>query len=226
MYSEITIHNPNITFEELSIQVKTIYKHAKYTSRSVPKPFIKAIEEELLYAKTNFEAKYDYFITQNFELDQYLYINNAKFFIGTELTSLLRFSDRMALFICTAGETISIRNRELISTGLMLEAYANDIIGNLIVERIADFVFDIIKKEHNNVTNRYSPGNCGWDKLNQKAFFSLFQNINSGVSINDAQMMTPVKSLNGIIGIGEKVTFRHNTCKYCSSSGCLYRKQK
>ncbi len=218
--------NTILEYKDLSLSVKTVYKSIKYTSKTVPEPFITAIEEELSFAEKNFEAKYDIITIEKFKIDRDLLINDFRFDIGQELVELLKNSQKLALFICTAGESISIRNRYLMKSEYFLRAYANDIIANLIVEKTADYILKHIKSQYGSSTNRYSPGNCGWDKLNQRDFFALFPSIKSGVSLTETQMMHPVKSLNGIIGIGKNTTYRTNNCNTCSSENCIYRKNQ
>jgi len=216
--------NPSVKFNDLSLDTKTVFKKVNYTQNTVPELFVKAINKELLFAKNNFEAKYDYVIIEDFEIKKHLKIKNFVFDIGEELIKHLYFSEKLVLFICTAGETISSRNSQLINSDMLLAAYANDIIGNLIVEKTADFILSQVRSQYANTSNRYSPGNCGWNTLTQDNFFSLFDIITSGVSLTESQMMTPAKSLNGLIGIGEKVTFRPNNCAFCDSKNCIYRK--
>ena len=214
------------TFEELGITTLKILKAIKYNHNSVPPEFKKAIEIELAYAYDNFESKAGYRIINDFEITENLIINQNTFKIGHELKGILTNSKQLVIFVCTAGNEISIRHQELSKQNLTLNSYANDIIGNYLVEKTADYLLKQIQNKFAplKTTNRYSPGNCGWEIMNQKSFFSMFPNNFLGVSLSDSQMMHPLKSINGIIGIGENIKFRHNTCKSCNSKGCIYRK--
>lgn len=216
--------NSILSFKSLSISTKTIYKASNYKKSTVPQEYLEAIEEELLFAEKNFEAKFEYILFSEFVLDKKLAIKNKIFNIGQELINLLEHSEQIALFICTAGNKIERRNKQLIDQDRILSAYANDVIGNTIVEKTADVILPFLKdKYHTKTTNRYSPGNCGWEDMNQIDFFSLFRQSTAGVRLNDFQMMTPIKSLNGIIGLGENVKFKYSNCFYCDSEGCIYR---
>lgn len=213
----------NINFSDLKITPNSVYRELNYKKDSVPEEFEDTVLEELAFAKENFEARIQYLTTSDFSLSKNLIIRNQTFEIGLELVDILNNSKKLTLFIATAGERITIRNTELLKKENHLEAYANDVIGNIIVEKTADFLLKSIKY-NNKTTNRYSPGNCGWETMNQKGFFSLFPKISIGVTLSDMQMMTPIKSLNGIIGIGENVNYKSNTCLDCPSTNCLYRK--
>jgi len=215
-----------LSFLDLKINANTIFRELKYNKESVPEEFAEAINRELKFAEKNFEAKTQYFITTDFELGTKLRIQNQSFLIGDELLSILDKSELIALFISTAGKKITLRNHELNKKGKVIEAYANDVIGNIIVEKTADYLLKHVKKEFPNqkTTNRYSPGNCGWEQMNQHGFFSLYPKIEIGVSLSKSGMMNPLKSINGIIGIGQDVNYKANTCMDCPSQNCLYRK--
>lgn len=220
------IHEINPPSNELGITTFNILKSIKYNEKTVPQEFKETIESELLYAKNHFEAKAGYKVINDFDISENLIIDQYTFEIGQELKAILTNSEQLVLFTCTAGHKISQRHQELAKQNLTLNSYANDIIGNYLVEKTADYLLKQIQSKFAplKATNRYSPGNCGWEIMNQKDFFSLFPNNFIGVTIGDSQMMNPLKSINGIIGIGKKVKYRHNTCNLCNSVGCIYRR--
>jgi hypothetical protein len=76
------------------------------------------------------------------------------------------------------------------------------------------------------ITNRYSPGYCGWNVSEQHKLFSLLEDNYCGISLNESALMQPIKSVSGIIGIGEKVRFNKYTCNLCDQQNCLYRNSK
>ena len=77
-----------------------------------------------------------------------------------------------------------------------------------------------------NITNRYSPGYCGWDVAQQKELFSLFTSVFDFVRLGDSCLMNPIKSVSGIIGIGKDVKYNNYTCRICDSHNCLYKNLK
>jgi len=74
-----------------------------------------------------------------------------------------------------------------------------------------------------NITNRYSPGYCGWNITGQKILFSLLPEYFCGIELTDTCLMLPIKSVSGIIGIGRDVKFNAYTRNLCDMQYCLYR---
>jgi hypothetical protein len=74
------------------------------------------------------------------------------------------------------------------------------------------------------ITNRYSPGYCGWDVSEQHKLFRLIPDNFCGIRLTESALMDPVKSNSGIIGIGESVKMNPYTCSLCDLKECAYRK--
>jgi len=91
---------------------------------------------------------------------------------------------------------------------------------------MAEFVHNEIRKvaEDNRVkiTNRFSPGYCQWYVSEQSKLFSLMPEDRLTVKLSDSSLMNPVKSVSGIIGIGEKVIFRDHDCLQCGMKDCIF----
>ncbi|HEY9166185.1 MAG TPA: vitamin B12 dependent-methionine synthase activation domain-containing protein [Candidatus Kryptonia bacterium] len=139
----------------------------------------------------------------------------------------LRRSEQIAIFVCTAGNEIIEKSRALMKEGDFLKGYIYDVYGSLAVESGMDYVQESLKqyvgKLGLKITNRYSPGYCGWDVSEQKKLFSLLPDRFCGIELTDSCLMRPVKSVSGIIGIGTSVKFNPYTCSLCEDSDCLYR---
>ena len=123
------------------------------------------------------------FLFRNVEMfeDNFLIkIGEHNYEVGKAVFKLLRNSSSVAVFICTAGEQISHRSKELMAKGELLEGYVVDLIGNEVVERAMDKlhieVNGIAKDLGCKVTNRYSPGYCDWHVKEQHQLFSYFPN--------------------------------------------------
>ena len=120
----------------------------------------------------------------------------------------LKKADSLAVFLCTAGEEIGIRTRKAMAGGDPLTGYIYDIIGSIVVDAAADRMQSELEKSvlsaGKKITNRYSPGYCGWDVSEQHKLFRLVPDNFCGIRLTDSALMDPVKSISGIIGIGEK----------------------
>ena len=73
------------------------------------------------------------------------------------------------------------------------------------------------------ITNRYSPGYCGWDTREQHKLFSLLPENSCGIRLTESALMLPIKSVSGFIGVGANVRFNPYTCKMCDAEFCVYR---
>ncbi|MDP4209262.1 MAG: hypothetical protein Q8928_10665 [Bacteroidota bacterium] len=63
--------------------------------------------------------------------------------------------------------------------GDLLKGYVYDLFGSVVVESAMDMIQESLKSEMERkgykITNRYSPGYCGWTVDHQKKMFSLLQ---------------------------------------------------
>lgn len=73
------------------------------------------------------------------------------------------------------------------------------------------------------ITNRYSPGYCEWPLSGQRDLFAYIGDHPTGITINESCLMQPIKSVSGIIGIGDEVRKRSYGCDICNSTSCAYR---
>ena len=140
----------------------------------------------------------------------------------------IKRATRLVIFVCTAGNKISERSKQLMDEGDLLNGYVFDSFGSLVVETAMDLIQNNLKEKllssKLNITNRYSPGYCGWDIAEQQKLFSMLPEKFCGIELNDSCLMSPIKSVSGIIGIGESVKFSSYTCNICDSQNCIYRK--
>jgi hypothetical protein len=150
--------------------------------------------------------------------------------VGKIIAQQLENADSLLFFICTVGGKIEDRIRELFQAGLNLEAYIMDLAATVAVEGLADNICqharEWAQRKNLKLTNRFSPGYCNWDVIEQFKLFSLFPETNCGVQLTSPAFMRPVKSVSGIIGIGTNVEFTDYGCERCGDENCLYRNLK
>jgi hypothetical protein len=155
-----------------------------------------------------------------------LAIGDLLFEIKGIVYNQIRFSDSVALFMCTAGDEIGQRSSRSMKEGDFLRGYAYDIIGSEIAEAAADLIQADLEKisllTGRKITNRYSPGYCGWDVAEQKKLFTLLSGVFCGIRLTESALMDPVKSVSGIIGIGANVRFNPYTCEMCNMKNCTF----
>jgi cobalamin-dependent methionine synthase I len=146
------------------------------------------------------------------------------------VTRHLDKSTAVAVFACTAGQEISRLAAEFNRKGHSIHAYLVDSLGSIVVERAMDLIQEGLKfamqSENLQITNRYSPGYCGWDIREQKKLFDLLPPDFCGIRLSDTMLMKPVKSVSGFIGIGRNVTYDNYACGYCPDKNCIYRNKR
>ena len=149
---------------------------------------------------------------------------------GKIVRNMLRHSGTYAFFLVTVGPEPEELARDLLAKGDFLDAYISDLIASALVDSVADAVHEEIRKaalaKDMKVTNRYSPGYCTWQVSEQQKLFSLFPENSCGISLSDSSLMSPVKSISGIIGLGSQVKFNEYTCEICPMKTCQFRKDK
>ena len=155
-------------------------------------------------------------------------IKGIKFDTGNKVTSYIKGSKGIILFICTLG--IEFEDKMKSFNIDPIEAYFADMIGSLKCETLAnilhDKVLDEAKKDGFTTTNRYSPGYCNWNVSEQQKLFSFFRETKTSISLNDSSLMSPVKSISGLIGIGKGIKQMPYICDVCADINCSYRKLK
>ncbi len=176
----------------------------------------------------NIKAEYRIFPDIQFnDNEKTIEINHLVFQIKKIVYGQIKKSDSIAVFICTAGEGIGIRSRKAMKEGDLLTGYIYDIVGSVIVESAADLMQNELEKtvisSGKKITNRYSPGYCDWDVAEQHKLFKLVPGNSCGIRLTESALMDPIKSVSGIIGIGENVRFNPYTCKLCNIKSCIYQ---
>jgi len=159
-----------------------------------------------------------------------IFIENQEFQIDKIIASQLKQAEYVALFVCTIGKGVELLSKEFMDRGDLLEGYVFDLIGSEAAETAAEFIHQSIKdtvtREGLNMTNRFSPGYCNWSVKEQFKLFSFLPEGYCGIKLTASALMNPIKSVSGIVGIGENVKFKPYTCSMCSDENCIYRNRK
>ncbi len=162
--------------------------------------------------------------------DKTIEVEGVVFAVKPIIFRQIKDAEEVALFICTAGPELGERSRRSMKEGDLLRGYVYDIIGSEVVENAADRMQEELKRATSEtgktITNRFSPGYCGWDVAEQHKLFSFFRDNFCGITLTESALMNPVKSVSGIIGIGKDVRYAPYQCNLCDDKNCLYRNRK
>ncbi len=157
-----------------------------------------------------------------------LTVEGVSFEVGSQVCGYLKGADEAAFFLCTAGALFSDEAHALNESGDFMEAYIIDAIGSLSVERAMDRIHKALETEQAErglkITNRYSPGYCNWPLKDQRPLFGFVGENSTGIVLSESCLMHPIKSVSGVIGIGEKARRRAYGCVICKNTTCIYRR--
>ena len=219
------------SFPDLKITVAQIERTMGYLEGESHEPVAGLTGKLLREAESVCSIKGEYRVfpvAGFFDTEKSIEINGLVFNVRKIVYSQIKKSDSVAIFLCTAGPEIGILSRNSMKDGDLLTGYIYDVIGSEVVEAAADIMQDNLLKEmisaDRKITNRYSPGYCGWDVAEQQKLFQLMPDNFCGVKLNDSSLMDPEKSVSGFIGIGENVRYNPYTCGLCDMKDCIYRK--
>jgi len=216
--------------DSLNIAKSQIERAMNYVPGNSPDPFSGLIDEVLNNAHAYCSIEGGYIVEDNISFDTHnnkLTIGSTDFSVGKIVFSQTKKSEKIALFLCTAGPGIGEWSKKLMAEGETLKGYVVDVVGSEVVETAMDKIQDYLEAEMKQkglfITNRYSPGYCGWKVSEQQKLFSFFPENFCSVKLSDTSLMYPIKSVSGVIGIGKDARKKNYPCKLCDDKNCIYR---
>lgn len=209
-----------LSFEELGITAPDVYEQMGYHDAQPDKATQQETAMILKEVSQWLRPQFSYFVVNK----------QPDFEMGNIILRQLRGSEAFALFICTSGLEFETYQQRLKEQGDMVRVFIADALGSVIAEKCADQMEKALQESIDKLgwkhTNRFSPGYCGWHVSQQQLLFPLFQGHTCGVKLTDSSLMIPIKSVSGIIGLGEKVRKLEYTCGLCDFKQCYKRKKK
>ena len=209
-----------LSFEELGITPADVYEQMGYHDAQPDKATQQETAMILKEVSQWLRPRFSYFVVNK----------QPDFEMGNIILRQLRGSEAFALFICTSGLEFETYQHRLKEQGDMVRVFIADALGSVIAEKCADQMEKALQESIDKLgwkhTNRFSPGYCGGHVSQQQLLFPLFQGHTCGVKLTDSSLMIPIKSVSGIIGLGEKVRKLEYTCGLCDFKQCYKRKKK
>ncbi len=139
-------------------------------------------------------------------------------------------AEALALYVATLGEALPARIRHLFDEEALAEGWMLDAVASagadLLAQRLAAR-FEARLAERGRAGLRalpYSPGYCGWPTRGQRPLFDALRPDEVGVTLNDSCLMSPIKSVSGVLvaGPAEAHRFRPDFpfCDECRTREC------
>jgi hypothetical protein len=224
-----TVNEYVVGIEELDLDQMEIGRLMGYREDDIPSMVEETIKEVISASKRKYAIRGGFVWYDDVSIqEEGILINEVEFNCKKIIAHALRESSSAAVMVCTAGQEISNWINELFGQDEPVKAYATDIAASIVAELAADIIHgkvkDHAKRSGLRISNRYSPGYCGWDVSDQNKLFSLLPADFCGIHVNEASLMVPVKSISAIIGIGTDISKTGYICNQCDRDDCLMAK--
>ena len=149
---------------------------------------------------------------------------------GAVITPYLKDAAGYALFVATAGREFEAFQHETCARGDILREFLLDAYGSAIAEAV---VREVCRKVETQmfalgygVSHPYSPGYCGWHVTQQQLLFSCLPESPCGIRLSDSSLMSPIKSVSGILAYGPRMVKRKYGCELCAKADCYKNRNK
>ena len=167
-----------------------------------------------------------------------IYIGEGKNEIDNILINIYPRAENLNLFALTIGEEVSTKIELLFQENEFPMGYMLDSIASIAADKAAEILQEknLEKLKRENLASEdtrvlsYSPGYCGWHISGQKKLFAHLKPGKIGISLNASYLMTPLKSVSGVLVAGSNeihlFTPNYPFCKSCKTHSCLQRMKK
>ena len=222
----------HLELQNLNLTAQHLIKTLGYKEGNTPSLYLEKIDQHLMEAKTEVKIRVGFkiFPPEQIKLRSTGFIcGDVNFKTGKIIGNQLMNSETVALFAGTAGPAFDQWSRELFENGDFPGGYVVDVIGSEIVEASIDWlenqIYQSVSHAGKKITNRFSPGYCGWNVIEQFKLFSQLPDDFCGISLTQTALMVPIKSVSGVIGVGDKVEKVAYPCDTCQIKNCYHRRK-
>ena len=191
------------------------------------------VDEQLDEARQLIEASCFYQLMDVRDVDppRVVLENGTRITVASEILSWVLSPCQMAtVFVSSIGPALESRVAELAEAGEILRSYTLDAVGSAAAGAAASHLQEWVRKlasaEGAEITFRCSPGYCDWDIREQRLLFQVMDSTQTGVELSEDCLMTPRKSVSGLIGLGwgDKDRLQLAPCHLCNKRECSSRR--
>jgi hypothetical protein len=222
-----------LSLESLHVHPEEVYRQMGYGKETPDERTVAEVSRLLASASQIAVPRYCYTVLEGhlgkdvqdgcLEKDV-LWMGDREFHLGPIITRQLAGATHFAVFLATAGAEFE----EWMKSHDMFESFIADALGSVVAERTADEMEKALQASIDKLrwkrTNRFSPGYCEWATAEQRQLIPLLGTPNPcGIRLTESALMWPVKSVSGIIGLGEHVSYHDYACRLCPLTQCFRR---
>jgi Methionine synthase I, cobalamin-binding domain len=218
-----------LSFDSLHINEEDVFRQMGYDAMSPP-TIVAELTASMLNRLSGVASPRFGYVTAFATLGAgTLEVGDVTLHVGKTIAQQLRGAEAFAFFVATAGCEVEALQKQHFAEDDMLGSFIADAIGSVMAEHCADQMEHLLQVNidklgwHN--TNRFSPGYCQWPVSDQSSLFSLLGDDTCGVNLNDQYVMSPLKSVSGVIGLGTEVRHFDYACALCKMPQCKLRKR-
>jgi hypothetical protein len=160
-----------------------------------------------------------------------LLLSNGRYLQGELVVNHLASADSIIVAVCTVGEKIGVfvdnlftQNPALAMAVDGLASAATEVLGNSVCQFIESNLMD----EGMQISVPLNPGMLDWPvEEGQPQIFSLLNSSEIGVQLESSGLMTPLKTLSMVVGIGSHFDQKYEQCDLCNlRKTCQHRQAR
>lgn len=213
---------------DLDVNRETVVSGLGYPTNSIPEHFGMMLDRVIanLGQHCDIRAAFRIVEVQRAANEPGLVVGGRMFRMDKIVTGQLKKAELAVVFVCTIGSSLEVWSKKLLAEGNFAEGYMVNAVASEAVEcateRLHYYIEQHMSEAGLRITNRFSPGYCGWSVSEQRQLFSLLPENLCGITLTESALMLPVKSVSGVIGAGSKVKWVDYPCGICGRVECIY----
>lgn len=222
-----------IAFDDLDLDRQALAAAIGYEHAPLPEHFADLLEQALGQARRLCRPQAGYRLLESSPVagrPDCLRVDQTIFNTQKIVAAALGPASHVAVFACSLGRAFEDWARAHLNGDEPALGYIADAVGSAAADALASRLHQHLTAAMAPrgwpVTNRYSPGYCNWSVAEQRALFGLLPANFCGISLSESALMTPIKSISGLIGTGPNATYSDYLCDVCHQRDCLYRRQR